>query len=348
MQHLRATCQRRLGLWFQKRNLIIVSEHKVKHISLGTGTQILALLFMAGCVSWVSYSTGKFMAAKSTLKEQDQALREIVGSTPAPVTTAKNEPAKAPDTEENTALSFSALDNLKLTARVAYLEKQVSELQTTNETIVQRVREKTAGRIDALEAAIKHTGLDTDKLKKEANKSAPKNPGQGGPYIPVNSQNIPSGADEMFADLERLSLLQRIVDRLPLAYPIKNASLESSFGRRIDPFNGHLAFHAGLDMAGPVGAKIYASANGKVSSAGRRSAYGNAVDIVHGSGLVTRYGHLSKILVKPGQVVEKGDVVGIQGSTGRSTGQHLHYEVRYNNQPINPKKFLEAGRVLED
>jgi murein DD-endopeptidase MepM/ murein hydrolase activator NlpD len=121
----------------------------------------------------------------------------------------------------------------------------------------------------------------------------------------------------------------------------------SQFGRRIDPFTGRLAFHSGLDMAGPTGSKIYATADGKVEFTGRQGAYGIMVDIAHGFGLSTRYAHLSQILVEDGQAVKKGQVIAIQGSTGRSTGAHLHYEVRYKDQPLDPRKFLNAGRYVQ-
>jgi murein DD-endopeptidase MepM/ murein hydrolase activator NlpD len=150
----------------------------------------------------------------------------------------------------------------------------------------------------------------------------------------------------MFDNLDKLAMLKQIISNLPLAYPISNPEMQSTFGRRVDPFTGHLAFHSGLDMSGPAGTKIFSTADGKVSSAGYNGAYGNAVDIDHGYGVSTRYGHMSRILVKEGQEVHKGDLIGIQGSTGRSTGPHVHYEVRYRGQAMDPKNFLDAGRYV--
>jgi murein DD-endopeptidase MepM/ murein hydrolase activator NlpD len=123
----------------------------------------------------------------------------------------------------------------------------------------------------------------------------------------------------------------------------------SPFGKRVDPFNRKWSMHPGLDMAGPSGSKILATNEGIVIAASRVAGYGNMVDIEHKFGIVTRYAHLSKISVTEGDKVKKGQVIGVQGSTGRSTGDHLHYEVRIEDSPVNPVKFLKAGRyVLEE
>lgn len=153
----------------------------------------------------------------------------------------------------------------------------------------------------------------------------------------------------MYNTLDELATLQQVMESLPLSSPIHNGGDEQSpFGNRIDPFTGRLAFHSGLDLSGPHGTKVLSTGDGKVVAAGRDGAYGNAVDVQHGFGLMTRYAHLSQVLVKEGQAVKKGDVLGIQGSTGRSTGEHVHYEVRYNKRPMNPKNFLKAGQHVSE
>ena len=144
-------------------------------------------------------------------------------------------------------------------------------------------------------------------------------------------------------DLDRLIMLEKLINVMPLARPMKNHFLSSGFGARIDPITHGLAMHQGLDFVGPNRAKILSPSAGKVILAGPFSDYGNAVVIDHGFGITTRYGHLSKVKVKLGQIVKKGEVIALQGSTGRSTGQHLHYEIRYKNTPLNPRRFIEAG-----
>jgi murein DD-endopeptidase MepM/ murein hydrolase activator NlpD len=128
--------------------------------------------------------------------------------------------------------------------------------------------------------------------------------------------------------------------------PVKDYRYTSSFGFRYDPFTGGSAMHAGVDMAGAHGEPIYAAASGTVLQAGRSGGYGNLVELSHGKGIDTRYGHLSAILVKPGDHVEKGQLIGRMGSTGRSTGTHLHYEVRVDGQAVNPRPFLEASAYV--
>lgn len=354
-------------VWFHKRNIIIVSERQVKHVPISAKAQFALVTALLGCVCLASYSTGSYMAARSLVKERTQALRSITSARTqnglpslvqvAPVTSA-------PSTSSSVASSVplltpSVLDHGDLFERIAFLEQRVMELTNTNDTIVQRVREKTAGRISNIESLIRSAGLNVEDLKKQVGKTLPpeKKPvahnsgnnvggGEGGPFIPDDFSSMPEHTDEMFTNLDTLELLQHVVNALPLGKPVNNATLQSSFGHRIDPFNGNVAFHGGLDMAAPYGEPIRSTAAGTVIASGVNGAYGNAVDIDHGFGIVTRYGHLSETLVNEGDVVRKGDIIGLEGSTGRSTGPHLHYEVRYHDRPINPKNFIDPDRYV--
>ncbi len=351
--------------WFPKRNIIIISERKVKHLPVGGKTQFVTLALLIFGVCWASYSTGSFMAARSVLKEQRQTLRSVASArvdtnfnTMFPTSELTNVNANAPGNPTVTSLSdpmytLSSLDHNKMFARIAFLEHKVMELKTNTDAIIRRVSDKTSGRISDLESVIRQTGLKVEDLKHELNggkqategKPAANAKSEGGPYIPaaMSSQEY-----AMYGNLDKLAVLRQIVGNLPLGKPIADAEPQSPFGHRIDPFTGHLAFHSGLDLAGPTGSKIYSTAEGTVAFAGISGAYGNAVDIDHGFGITTRYGHLSEIRVKEGQTVHKGDVIGIQGSTGRSTGPHLHYEVRYHDHPMNPANFLDAGHYVSE
>jgi murein DD-endopeptidase MepM/ murein hydrolase activator NlpD len=136
---------------------------------------------------------------------------------------------------------------------------------------------------------------------------------------------------------------------VPVRKPvIGETDMSSPFGMRMDPFLGRPAIHTGIDLRGEVGEPVRATATGKVTIAGREGGYGNMVEISHGNGLATRYGHLSEISVKMGQTVRIGEIVGRIGSTGRSTGPHLHYETRVNGEAVDPQKFLRAGLRLGD
>ena len=167
----------------------------------------------------------------------------------------------------------------------------------------------------------------------------------GGPFIPVSTDAEPRFKD-LFLTWKKLATLQSAVSAIPAFMPVKDFRYTSSFGFRYDPFNGGSAMHAGIDMAGAHGEPIYAAASGTVLQAARSGGYGNLVELSHGKGIDTRYGHLSAILVRPGDRVTQGQLIGRMGSTGRSTGTHLHYEVRIDGQAVNPRRFLEASSYV--
>lgn len=149
--------------------------------------------------------------------------------------------------------------------------------------------------------------------------------------------------DDALSTIEAEVLQQSVLkDMLPNSSPIAAAYNSSSYGWRIDPFNGNKAFHEGLDFTANTGTPIRAAADGIVSSAERTPDYGNIVKIDHGAGLETRYAHASKLLVKAGERVVKGQIVAEVGSTGRSTGPHLHYEIRLNGNSLDPRKYLHG------
>ena len=175
---------------------------------------------------------------------------------------------------------------------------------------------------------------------------------QGGPLI-LMATAADGSIDPRFqrfgVSLARMEALERSVAGLPQVLPASLEYISSGFGFRANPFTGGGGeFHPGLDFKGPYGAPIYAAAPGVVSFVGQRSGYGNCVEIDHGNGLVTRYAHMSGFRTVQGKQVGAGEVIGLIGSTGRSTGPHLHFEVRINDRPVNPRPFLEAApHVLE-
>ncbi|MDV5824194.1 peptidoglycan DD-metalloendopeptidase family protein [Sphingobium naphthae] len=195
-------------------------------------------------------------------------------------------------------------------------------------------------RADRAAAAIRSFGLDPDALARTAARA------QGGPFVPwQGAEGALTGELEHLADaMARMEFLERSLLSIPSGQPTSTPMLSSSYGYRRDPFNGHAAFHAGLDFPGHRGQPINAAANGKVSFVGQRSGYGNVVEVTHGNGLMTRYAHLSGFAAHVGDTVARGAMIGRMGSTGRSTGPHLHFEVRLNGQAINPRRFLEARK----
>ncbi|MFC4292761.1 M23 family metallopeptidase [Sphingorhabdus arenilitoris] len=196
--------------------------------------------------------------------------------------------------------------------------------------------------------AIRQFGLNPEAMAKSQINSA-----QGGPFIPFfgNDKKQSFGDprfDKLAAAVERMAAMEGALASVPTAMPARVGMVSSSYGYRRDPFTGAGAMHSGLDFKGPIGTPILAAADGVISFAGQQSGYGNTIEITHANGLVTRYAHLSGFTVTHGQKVARGVQVGKMGSTGRSTGSHLHFEVRLNGQAVNPLKFLEANNdVLE-
>jgi murein DD-endopeptidase MepM/ murein hydrolase activator NlpD len=187
-------------------------------------------------------------------------------------------------------------------------------------------------------------------------------PGQGGP-TPAVQQDLTLGQFEKLLThiaqsvddrSDKLGVLDSVIrdsslerKTIPTTLPVTAGYYSSNFGYRIDPFSGRSAFHAGIDFIAEPGTAVFAAAGGKVVSAGYHGDYGNVVDVDHDNGLSTRYAHLSNVAVKEGDVVLKGQRVGSVGSTGRSTGPHLHFEVRENGVPLNPTRFLALGDKVD-
>jgi murein DD-endopeptidase MepM/ murein hydrolase activator NlpD len=174
--------------------------------------------------------------------------------------------------------------------------------------------------------------------------------GQGGPYQPFAA--LAAARDpamrQLAARFGRMQQLEELVLALPSFHPAQVERMSSGFGYRRDPFNGSGAMHAGQDFTGDDASPILAAAPGRISFVGRQGGYGNTVEIDHGHGIMTRYAHLSSFTGRVGEQVAAGRQIGRMGSTGRSTGTHLHFEVRVNGTAVNPRRFLEGNAdVLE-
>lgn len=197
----------------------------------------------------------------------------------------------------------------------------------------------------------------TDQVPKSESMPSYAVPNRGGPLVrdkPMTESELKSAIEELMKTVDARDEYQSVVeakilqqsvlkDMLPNSSPVRAGYNSSSYGWRIDPFNGHKAFHEGLDFPANTGAPILAAADGIVIAAEQTPDYGNIVKINHGSGLETRYAHASKILVKVGDRVTKGQQVALVGNTGRSTGPHLHYEIRLNGNALDPRQYLHKN-----
>ncbi len=235
-------------------------------------------------------------------------------------------------------------------ARSAFLEVQLSQVRDDQKTLVKRITERTQQSVETIEKTVTMTGVDLNNLLQTVELEGFRW-AQGGPFIPSDfiSETDPSYQLQVSVALldlqmDRLEALQQVVGKLPLVAPLDSYRLTSAYGKRLDPINGRKAMHPGLDLAAPPRTPVLSTAPGKVIFAGWRGSYGRMVEIDHGLGIRTRYAHLRKILVRPGQELGHREKVGLVGSSGRSTGPHVHYEVTIEGKSRDPMKFLKAGK----
>ena len=266
------------------------------------------------------------MLPRQTSGSQLMVVSELVAPTKSRRGKGKTPVATAPVTTAQAIEPFRQLESQQL----AFVDKATGAAEA---------------RLRDTQALIRRLGLDPSRFVQSSDWNGLAQRGVGGPYIPVSADAEPRFKD-LFLSWKKLSNLQSAVAAIPAFMPVKDYRYTSGFGVRYDPFNGGAAMHAGVDMAGVTGEPIYASANGTVLQAGRANGYGNLVELGHGKGIDTRYGHLSAILVRPGDTVRQGQLIGRMGSTGRSTGTHLHFEVRVDGHAVNPRPFLDASAYV--
>lgn len=217
----------------------------------------------------------------------------------------------------------------------------LARMEARQIAFVEQLTRAATVRASNAEQAIRKFGLNPDSVAR-ASAAA-----QGGPFIPFKGTGklrLDPRFTTLGQTLARMDALERGLVAIPSGVPALAPAITSGFGYRRDPFTGAAALHSGIDFKGAPGSAILAAAQGRIVFAGVKNGYGNCVEVSHGNGLVTRYAHLSSIGVRIGQRVDKGERLGGMGSTGRSTGTHLHFEVRQNDRAMNPRPFLEANR----
>lgn len=291
---------------------------------------------VASAESRVSAYRDDLDSVADDLKHRQDFIEEMVDSLPA-------------DTKSHETVSDSTEEAARTIDKVSASIPEASALariEARQISFVERLTRYADRRSERAAAAIRKLGLDPRKMLAAANTA------QGGPLELLSTKSdgtIDPRFERMGLSLARMEALERGLSGIPQVMPASLSMISSGFGYRRDPFTGHAAMHSGLDFRGPTGSPIYSAAKGVVSFAGRKSGYGNVIEISHGNGLVTRYAHMSAFRAKQGQKVAAGDVIGAIGSTGRSTGPHLHFEVRINDRAVNPRPFLEAApHVLEE
>ena len=354
-----------------ERRIHIESRHGLRTINIGTRDQLMGIGSAAMIAGWLAVSAVNGATGDNAQEKRNEAelarMAAQVQALKADTAVLKGSVASAAERIEARQQFLDALLSGKARnadladllpryagkagsgeASVSGILAPFAALEQKQIALVNKAAATAETRLKDAQALIGRLGLNPERFVAQSAGRMTKI-GLGGPFVPAGA-NQSAGTDprytELYVNWQRVEQLESAMQSLPSFVPVRNYTLTSSFGFRYDPFNGGAASHTGLDMAGTTGEPIYAAAGGRVVRAGRFAGYGNCIDIDHGHGIITRYGHLSSINVSVGDKVAIGEKIGGMGSTGRSTGTHLHYEVRIDGQAVNPRPFIEASNYL--
>ena len=317
---------------FRQRDLFFHDGSHLRRFSLSAPMQAAMALLLILAVGWSTYATTRFftggsnasvpsdmvsLAAATELRAQQIEQRQLLL-------------AKMLAGQDVNPAAFNEAATIKLPAEIAAKLSRADVLTTEQALATARALDvRYAERTRQLQLL----GINPARLS------------QGGPFEPMTKGDATFKA--LFNSWKKLDNLADGAIAVPSEKPVKTAAFTSGFGVRSDPFQARAAMHPGIDLAGPYGTPIYATADGTVLRAGWNSGgYGNLVEIDHGKGIATRYGHMSAVLVAAGQHITRGQQIGRMGSTGRSTGNHLHYEVRIDGRAVNPIPFMKSNDYL--
>lgn len=370
MRQVASGLSARLQNWFPDREFIMRSQGQVRFVRINSRFQTRGAAVIAGLAlvwtgtmatalvnEWLQHRNAAELATRAAqvataesrvaayrsdlgevaddLSRRQDFIDEMVESHLGTLPAAKD----VKGVQDSTAETRKTVDKVSAALPEASGLARMEARQLAFVEALTRLADKRAARA---EAAIRTLGLDPVAMAR-----ATANTAMGGPFEAFgDGEALDPRFEKLGLSLERMSALERGMQGIPNVLPASIHMISSGFGFRRDPFNGRSAMHAGLDFRGPVGTPIHAAAKGRVSFVGWRGGYGNCVEISHGNGLTTRYAHMSKFDARVGDKVNAGDIVGRIGSTGRSTGPHLHFEVRINNRAVNPRPMLEKGASL--
>lgn len=278
---------------------------------------------------------------QEVLSEQHEYVKQL--ATMAEQLGLKAADATSATTAEPTGLKTSeVLPPADPRAEVENVAGEVRAMMEESRTALAALSGEATGRTDAILDALAEIGIKPKMPEADT--------AVGGPLLApidgLDSDLIIDEANGVMAALERFKAARAAAEIAPVYKPVVASRISSTYGNRKDPFTGRYAFHSGIDFAAPSGTTVTAAGAGKVTFVGQISGYGNVVEITHASGLITRYGHLSSFIAKEGDIVSTGTPIARVGSTGRSTGPHLHFEVRRADNAVDPARYLAVGREL--
>lgn len=332
---------------FKPRDIFLHDGKSLRRFTIGAKVQMAAAFAAFLVLAWSAYASFQAVAA---MNGDVVAMQRQVAKMEADVAAMRAQTREhAALLERRQAFLAQVLSGQASADRLVQLMPETdadapnaatqayAQVDGMQQQLAQQAKNATQARYQQTAQAIRQLGLNPARFHRAQG-------GVGGPLEEVDDNADPRFR-ELFASWRRLEQLEHGVAAIPSARPIRtDIAFTSGFGVRSDPFRGRAAMHGGIDLAGPIGTPIYATADGIVSrSEWNSGGYGNLVEINHGQGIQTRYGHMSRLIAQPGQRVRRGDLIGLMGSTGRSTGSHLHYEVRIDGRAVNPIPFMQSN-----
>jgi murein DD-endopeptidase MepM/ murein hydrolase activator NlpD len=345
-----AGTSRRLRNLFKARDIFLHDGKSLRRFTIGSRVQMAAASAAFLLLAWSAFATFQAVALMNgDMAQMERRIARMQSDVDAMRAQTVNHAALLERRQQFLASVISGdADADQLAALLPEQEQaphnplieNYAEVDGMQQALAERARTATLLRYRETAQVLRRLGVNPAEVHRAAG-------GVGGPFEEADA-NVDPRFRELFVSWRRLDQLEQAVTAIPSARPIRQAvNFTSGFGVRSDPFRGRAAMHGGIDLAGPVGTPVYATADGIVGrSEWNSGGYGNLVEINHGQGIQTRYGHLSRLIAQAGQRVRRGDLIGLMGSTGRSTGSHLHYEVRIDGRAVNPVPFMQSTDTL--
>lgn len=362
----------RIESWFPDREFFMRSEGTVRFITISSRIQKLAasIVVLVGLVwaaslviaGWAQYSASadrmslqnreaRVATSEERLAAYGDNLEDVSEDLNRRMEFIEGVAELLPaDMKVDTRVSDSSGETAATVEKVSAAFPQAAELariEARQLALVEGLTRYADWRAKRAAARLEKFELNPDAVIRQSERQA-----MGGPLEGLSTDsegNIDPRFERLGLSMARMTALENALEGVPQFAPANRNMISSGFGYRRDPFNRRPAMHTGLDFRGKTGTPIFAASKGRVSFVGWKGGYGKTVEITHGNGLMTRYAHMSRFDAKVGDAVTAGKVIGAIGSTGRSTGPHLHFEVRINGRAVNPRTFLEtAPNVLEE
>ncbi|WP_042142161.1 MULTISPECIES: M23 family metallopeptidase [unclassified Pseudoalteromonas] len=357
--------------YLPERQLLIRQNGEVKYLNITGVVQLSLLSIITITFIWFVYSSKQYFALNqkissshnnlqqskqdldqltnqykekhqtlnkqlTQLQEQQVFLQNILESLPSAISPEKE--GNITPTEHQVDTQAPSNESISLLDKMDISHKQLSNIRLKQHNDLTQLAKQVQHRQNILDKALNNAGITNEMIKSHFVNSTI---AQGGPLYDLSTKATDKQKN-VIDQLIELKELELALQNVPVKLPAKDYYISSLYGYRKDPITKRRSMHKGIDMAGWIKTQIFSPAKGTVKRAGKNGSYGNFIEIDHLNGFSTRYGHLHKIKVKKGQTVSKNDVIGLMGSTGRSTSTHLHYELMFNNKTVNPLKITKA------